>query len=146
MAGEVDLGAGSEADVVRAFLLTHQAGRYDEAIPCSQADTIITEMVFKYGRADIVVFHVDGTASVIEAKDGAKGYTHVVGGIGQAALYAAQLAMTKGAVRFVRKCLMWSSTGEVWLDALICTACESAGVVPMPMQAARSLKISLAAA
>lgn len=134
-----------EAAVVRAFLVTHQCGQYDDAIPCSAADTIVTEMALKYGRADIVVFHLDGTASVIEAKDGSRGYTHVVGGIGQAALYATQLAMTKGALRAVRKCLMWSSTGDVMLDALICTACELAGVVPMPMQAAHSLTVSLAA-
>ena len=51
-----------------------------------------------------------------------------------------QLEMAKGAVRFVRKCLMWSSTGDAWLDALICTACESANVIPMPMPDARELK------
>lgn len=133
------MSVAGEAEVVAAFLVTHEAGRYDEAIPCGPADTIVTEMALRFGRADIVVFHVDGTASVVEAKDGAKGYTHVVGGIGQASLYAAQLAMTKGALRAVRKCLMWSTTGDTLLDALICAACESAGVVPMPMQAAPEL-------
>lgn len=95
-------------------------------------DTIVYEMAFKFGRADIVIFHKDGSASVIEVKDGTQGYRHVVAGIGQAGLYASQLAMNKNTLTIVRKCLLWTSTGDVSLDAIIENSCEQANVIPMP--------------
>lgn len=88
------------------------------------------------------MFHVDGSASVIEVKDGTKGYNHVVSGIGQAALYSVQLAMTKGAIKRVRKCLLWTSTGDTLLDGVIEDACEQAGAIPMPWQSMASLMAS----
>ena len=124
---------GNEADIVRIFVRDHNNGFYDPAIPDSEGATVVTEMPFKYGRADIIVFHVDGSASVIEVKNGSNGYRHVVAGIGQASLYASQLAMTRGAVSKVRKCLMWTSTGDISLDAQIEEACEAANTIPMPL-------------
>jgi hypothetical protein len=107
-------------------------GHYDDRIPLTQHDSIVYEMALKFGRSDIVVFHVDGSASVIEVKNGANGYNHVVAGIGQAGLYAAQLGMKNGALTKVRKCLLWTSTGILALDALIEQVCEQAAVIPMP--------------
>lgn len=133
---------GIERDIVNLFRESFQAGIYEDRIPLTGADTVVYEMALKFGRADIVVFHVDGTASVIEVKDGTKGYNHVVSGIGQAALYAVQLAATKGAVKRVRKCLLWSSTGSIALDGTIEEACEQAGVVPLPWQSMASLMAS----
>ena len=97
-------------------------------------------MSFRYGRADLVLFHVDGSATVVEAKDGSRGYTHVVAGIGQAGLYATQLAMSKGAIKKVRRALLWSSTGDAMLDALIEESCLQAGVVPVPWPSMRVLQ------
>jgi hypothetical protein len=88
-------------------------------------------MSLRFGRADIVVFHADGSASVIEAKDGSKGYAHVVAGIGQASLYAVQIAMAKGAVTRVRRALLYSSTGDILQDACVEAACEQASVIPL---------------
>lgn len=130
---------GIERDVVDLFRESVECGKLEDRIPMTVADAVVYEMAFKFGRADIVVFHVDGSASVIEVKDGTKGYTHVVAGIGQASLYAVQVAATKGAVSKVRKCLLWTSTGSVELDALIELACGSAGVIPLPWQSMRSL-------
>ena len=65
-------------------------------------DTVAYEMALPHGRADIVIFHLDGSTTVIEAKDGANGYTHIAQGIGQLAFYATQLAL-KGKVKRVRK-------------------------------------------
>jgi len=104
----------------------------EDRIPQTRHDTIVYEMSFRYGRADIVVFHLDGSASVIEVKDGTKGYTHVVAGIGQASLYAAQLSMARSGLKKVRRCLLWTSTGNVVLDSIIETACEMSGTVAMP--------------
>lgn len=117
----------------------------EDRIPLGSNDSIVKEMSLRYGRADLVVFHADGSASVIEAKDGSKGYNHVVSGIGQASLYAAQLAMTKGALSRVRKCLMWTSVGSAEADSVIEDACFEAGVVPLPWPSMVELMASLQA-
>ena len=124
---------GNESTLVRAFLDTHASGLYDESLPwLGPDDTIASEFSLRFGRADVVVFHQDGSATVIEAKDGAKGYNHVVSGIGQCSLYAAQLALGKVSFREVRRALMWSSTGRLECDAAIEDACCLAGVIAMP--------------
>lgn len=124
---------GRESDIVRLFMQTTKiVGALDDAIPMTIFDTVVCEMAFKFGRADIVIFHVDGSASVIEVKDGNKGYNHVVAGIGQAALYAAQLGMNRGALTKVRKCLLWTSIGDVSADLMVALACEASNTVPMP--------------
>jgi hypothetical protein len=105
----------------------------DDRIPFAPAiDTVAYEYAFKYGRADIVIFHFDGTASVIEVKDGSRGYMHVAQGIGQVGLYAAQLANPRLGLRLVRRCLLWTSTGDLSADAHLEVACEQAGVVALP--------------
>ncbi|MEJ5127637.1 hypothetical protein WH367_16470 [Comamonas sp. MYb21] len=124
---------GVEKDLVDQFIYLHECGYSDDLIPLTPECVLVREQAFKYGRADIVVYHSDGSASVIEAKDGTKGYTHVVAGIGQATLYAVQLGMSKCAVKRVRRCLLWSSTGNHFLDAIIDIACEQAGVISLPM-------------
>ena len=136
---------GVERDLVRTFLEMTEAGHFDERLPQSPMDTVATELSFKHGRADIVIFHADGSASVIEVKDGSVGYSHVVSGIGQASLYAVQLAR-KDAVRKVHRCLMWTSVGSADADALIEEACESAGVVPLPYPSMKILMASRLAA
>ena len=130
---------GVESDIVQTFRESVSAGYFEERIPMTSNDTYVYEMAFKFGRADIVVFHIDGSASVIEVKDGTKGYNHVVSGIGQAALYASQLGMSRGALRRVRKCLLWTSAGSVEVDSVIEEACEKAGVIALPWQSMASL-------
>jgi hypothetical protein len=121
---------GIEKDLVRLFREQRLARIPDERLLVSELDTVVYEMSLRYGRADIVVFHGDGTASVIEAKDGAKGYTHVVGGIGQASLYATQIGMTKS-LRGVRRAILWSSTGDLSLDMVIDRTIEDAGCISL---------------
>jgi hypothetical protein len=127
---------GTERDLVRTFLEAREA--YKDLVPFDAADTVVTEMAFRYGRADIVIFHVDGSASVIEAKDCAKGYSHVVAGIGQAGLYATQLALAK-TIPNVRRCLLWGSTGDLRVDAVISAVCDQAGVVRLPWMPASAV-------
>lgn len=124
--------SGRECDILRLFKVCVAAGQLEDRIPMVAADTVVYEMAFKFGRADIVVFHIDGSASVIEAKEGGSGYHHVVAGIGQAGLYAAQLGMNKGALKKVRKCLLWTSTGDIECDRAIERACEESGTVALP--------------
>lgn len=123
---------GLEAHIVQMFRQGAEQGQFEDRIPHTAHDTTVYEMAFKFGRADIVIFHFDGSASVIEVKDGTKGYNHVVSGIGQAGLYSTQLAIAKGTLTKVRKCLLWTSTGDVALDGVIEETCEAACVVPLP--------------
>ena len=127
------LRTGTERDIVELFqMLAKGKPAAEDRIPLAAGDTVVTEMAFKFGRADIVVFHQDGSASVIEVKDGTKGYNHVVAGLGQAGLYAVQLAMNKGTLTKVRKCLLWTSTGNIACDVLIEIMCEHANAIPLP--------------
>ena len=91
------------------------------------------EYPFPRGRADIVVFHEDGSATIIEAKDGANGIRHVVSGLGQLASYAYQLGASKGAPREIRKALMWSSVGSGDGDIHVESVCRANGVIPIMM-------------
>lgn len=100
------------------------------AIFKSATDKVVYEMALPHGRTDITIFHVDGSATIIEAKDGRAGYTSVVQGIGQLAFYAAQLQL-KGGVHHVRRALLWSFGGNADADQAIFNACVLAGVIPM---------------
>ena len=137
--------AGSVRHLIDAFLMTHAGGQSEDRIPLSKIDTIVSKNTSRLGGADVLVFHVDGSASVIVARTGACGSSHVLAGIGQVALCAAQLAATKGVVGEIRRCLMWSSTGSIIGDGLIEEACERAGVVALPMPSIVKLKAAIAA-
>ena len=123
---------GSEAELVNFELVNLKNCLIEESdIPISKEDTIVKEMSFKYGRSDIVIFHIDGSATVIEAKDGMNGYRHVVSGIGQVSLYASQLINKKVSLKVVRRALLWSSSGDMDIDNQIAEACRLAGVISM---------------
>lgn len=133
---------GTERDLVAVFIESHNAGYFDGRLTSqSETDSVVSEYSFRRGRADIILFHQDGTATIIEAKDGTKGYTHVVSGIGQCSLYAAQLIERNGVVRAVRRALMWTSVGSPKDDATIENACVLAGVIPLPYP---SIKVMMA--
>ncbi len=91
------------------------------------------EYNFPNGRADIVIFHEDGSATIIEAKEGANGMRSVVSGLGQLASYAYQLGASKCAPKKIRRALMWSSVGSQEGDAHIEDVCRANGVIPIMM-------------
>ncbi|TWH63880.1 hypothetical protein LX59_03044 [Azomonas agilis] len=70
IASEREIPRGTEKDLVQDFLGFHRVGNYEDRIPATRECKIVLEHVFKYGRADIVMYHSDGSASVIEAKGG----------------------------------------------------------------------------
>ena len=122
----------SEQDLVLCFLMAQNSSTcISKEIPFSPQDTVVKEMSFRYGRADIVIFHIDGSASVIEAKVGAKGYNHVVSGIGQASLYATQLDKGGRILTSIRRCLLFSSTEDKECDKNIISACLESGTIPI---------------
>jgi len=111
-----------------------------DCLSMSPDDTVVLEYTLKIGRADIVIFHVDGSASVIEVKDGATGYRSVVAGIGQASLYACQIAALKVSLKDVRRVLAWSSIGNDAEDRVVKEACEMAGVLPIQLFGTNQIK------
>lgn len=95
-------------------------------------DVVHREFAFKHGRADLVISHVDGSYTIIEAKVGDKGYTHVAQGIGQLGMYAAQLMVATRSV--VRRALLWSAIdpgADPQADMTIVWACKMSGVIPI---------------
>lgn len=142
---ESDDPAGMVRYLIDTFRMTHADGQSEDRIPLCKLDTIVSKNTSRLGGADVLVFHVDGSASVIVARTGACGSSHVLEGLGQVALCAAKVAATKGVVREIRRCLMWSSTGSVIVDGLIEEACEKAGVVALPMPLIATMQDAIAA-
>ena len=105
----------------------------DERVPINpRLDTIVYDLSSRFGPIDIVVFHVDGSATLIVVKDGTKGYRHVVSGLGLASLHSVQLKQAKCAVVEVRKALLWTSTGNLLADIAVEDACAAANTAAMP--------------
>lgn len=102
-----------------------------EGLPYDSADTVVFELALRGGyRCDMAIFHVDGSASVVEIKDGRHGSQGVVAGIGQVGLYAVQLAGAH-AVKRVQRALMWSTLDDSEDQRIVVAACKEAGVVPL---------------
>ncbi len=108
-------------------------------LPLDGNDTIHLEFTVRYGRADMLVFHTDGSASVIEVKDGCTGLRSVVSGIGQVSSYACQIGLVQGSIKSIRRVLAWSSISAEE-DDIVSKACNSAGVVPLKLFATKDLR------
>jgi len=85
------------------------------------------------GRIDYLLIHADGSLTVCELKDGARGKQHVLSGLGQCIGYAVQLGMANAGVPTIRKALVFSSWGKPDEELLVVQACRGAGVIPVPM-------------
>lgn len=125
---------GGESALVLLFCSSASTVKiYEDRIPFDPStDTLTCDFKLLWGRADLVISHFDGSMMVIIAKDGGRGHDHVVAGIGDASLCAAQLALMFGAKVPVRAALLWSAAGDLLLDALIEDACLAANVTPLP--------------
>ena len=122
----------NESMAVQVFLERWSRGGYRQLMPWSdpETDTVVKEQVLRYGRADIVMYHADGTATVIEAKDGINGYQYVASAIGQVSLYATQIA-ARGTLKRVRRVVMWSGIPDDDKNDLIRDVCKDADVLPI---------------
>lgn len=120
-----------EAAVVEMAAFRLQRGELEaDGVPLSEHDKVVFEMQLQRNRADIVIFHMDGSITIIEAKDGAQGYRSVVGGIGQVGYYATMLGMQNTGMK-ARRALLWSTVGTAEEDDRIKQACEMSGVIPI---------------
>jgi hypothetical protein len=118
---------------------SYSVGVIPKEIPASPDDTVRTEFTVRTGRADIVVFHIDGTATVIEVKDGATGYRNIVAGIGQVSMYACQIGNVPGSIQSVRRALAWDACKDPEHNKLIADACRLSGVIPVKLLPKRKL-------
>jgi hypothetical protein len=97
----------------------------------SVEDTIMFNYPLRVGTADIAVFHLDGTATVIELRDGTQGGRAVMGGLGQVGLYAVQLDPNK-ALRQVRRAVAWTPVAApAGVNEIIAQAVIDAGGIPV---------------
>lgn len=124
----------SERSIVDLFLWHWRQGTYKDLMPWSdpETDAIKTEQCMRLGRADLVLYHADGSATVVEAKNGdGKNYQYIASAIGQVSLYASQLA-TQQILTKVRRAILWSSHQNDNAHAeTLATACRFADVTPI---------------
>jgi hypothetical protein len=97
----------------------------------SAVDTVVFHYQLRIGTADIVIFHADGSATVVKVKDGSQGFGSVIGGLGEAGLHAAQIGQGK-ALTEVRRALAWTAIKEpAGVDQIVAHLCKEAGVIPV---------------
>lgn len=127
---------GGKAALMRLFLDSFSTECRDPLIPYDPStDKIEVGMSLPVGRADVVIFHGDRSATVIKVKDGTMGYKQVAQGIGEVSLHAAGLALT--GVKSIRRALLWSATGDDVQELMIIDACKLAGVLALPSPSMR---------
>jgi hypothetical protein len=122
---------GKDEELFMGTKIPHQGNMYQFELP------------LRRGRADMVAFHVDGTATVVEVKDGANGIAAVLAGIGQVTAYAVQLGMSSGEPLLVRKALAFSATGSLQTDEEIIIACLMARVIPIYLCSGKDARSAL---
>lgn len=130
------LGKSGEAFVsglFRSILASTGAHKklFDGAIP--EIIEAFPEYPVPRGRVDYMLVHADGSVTVCELKDGAKGKQHVLSGLGQCIGYAIQIGMAKAEIPKIRKALVFSSWGKPEEELIVIDACLAAGVIPVPM-------------
>lgn len=128
--GEAAISAMVRAAVTDGFAISLLS-----PIAYKEADTIVFEYPLRGRRADAVVFHVDGSATVVEIKDGSAGVMNVLSGIGQCGLYACTLGQTGCSGMKIKRALLWTriSSPEEGVDADVAEICRQAGVTPIFM-------------
>jgi RecB family endonuclease NucS len=119
----------NESGLMRILKTLAQTNKLCEALDIPEG-VIQFEFPVPRGRADIVVFHNDGTVSAIEVK-GFRDLRGVLDGIGQVIMYSVQLGYSK-TTKGIRKILIAPYSGEDPEALLIHSACKSAGVEFVP--------------
>lgn len=105
----------------------------------TEEDTAVFNYRLRVGIADVVVFHVDGSATVIQVQDGASGFRSVLGGLGQLGLCAAQVDRAK-ALKGVRRALAWTPVvAPDGVNPIIERVSKDAGAIPVFLPALESL-------
>jgi len=124
------LGHGEKA-VTRLLKNLLWVGKLSEAWDLSNVLWHEFEFPLPRGKADLVLFHADGTISVVEAKDRLD-TRQIVAGIGQLSMYAVQVGFSRSNTG-IRKILTVPVEGKSDDALLIDQACRDAGVIFEPL-------------
>lgn len=120
----------AEAGVCQLVELLLQEGKFAEAAGLPEVLHWEREYHLPRGRADFVLFHADGTATVVEVKKASDEARKVFGAIGQGMSYAVQLGYSRF-LKGIRVVVAADMTGEESL--LLSQACEAAGAIWLPL-------------
>lgn len=126
-------GEAFVSGVVRVLLASSDAHikMFDGQVP--EIIEAFAEYPVPRGRIDYLLIHADGSITVCELKDGAKGKQHVLSGLGQCIAYAVQIGMARAGIPQIRKALVFSSWGRPDEESIVIDACRAAGVIAVPM-------------
>lgn len=119
-------GESGAVALLRCLLITGRLAAEWGLPPISRWEP---EYRFPRGRADLVLFHDDGSVTVVEVKD-AGDDRHILSGVGQLSLYAMQVRMALPDAK-VRRILAAPVDGSRSRHLL--AACDLAGVVFEPL-------------
>lgn len=114
---------------IMKFLLEHSKGGLEKAWDLPEVVKYVFEFPLPVGRADLVMFHIDGSISVVEFKN-AGSNREILSGIGQLLMYAVQLGYSRVATT-IRKILTAPVVGAG--NSLLLETCEKAGVLFEPL-------------
>lgn len=125
------LGEGEAAVIQVLKNLILQAGQLEKTLNLPRIVWFEFEYPLPRGRADLVLFHHDGSITVVEAKQ-RLGLRDLLTGVGQLMSYSVQIGFSKTS-HTIRKILV-APMAATEPEALIALkACEEAGVRFVPM-------------
>ncbi len=121
-----------DSDHARALLLeiVRRNLNRDEHLRLGLEDQIVFGLRLESGAADVVIFHACGLITVMDVRVGDQGIEYIAQGL-RAVEQAAQEVAVKCLTSWVRRCLLWSSTGDSAEDATLQFLCERSGVLPL---------------
>jgi len=80
------------------------------------------------GRADFVLFHLDGSITVVEVKRGDRPLMELMAGIGQVTSYATQVGYSNIVGASIKRVLAVTALPNLLDELLLADACKLAGV------------------
>lgn len=105
---------------------------FGELLECPPIVSRHWEFQIEGFRADLVLFHIDGSVTIVEAKSQTRSVIELAGGIGQLLVYASALPKTLGyEPPETRLILAFPRIEEQQEDDSLNAACMAAGVRPL---------------
>jgi hypothetical protein len=121
----------NEQGVMDILIFMYQAEKLSLTLGVPQIAHAEVEFRLPKGVADMVLFHMDGSISVVEAKS-KRTETAIAAGIGQLCMYAVQLGFSR-THSAIRKLLVAPVIGKDPNSLLLDMTCEAAGVRFIPL-------------
>ena len=94
-------------------------------------DMIMYSVIVNAGVIDIIVVHADGTATAVVVCNGDRGGAALATALLSCKPLAAALKAAMPTVSSVRPAMLWTSTGDLFIDTLFDGSCRRMGIVPV---------------